>query len=63
MHALSARDNILYNGQIALDKGITDLKGTFKDNFWETLPIERMQFTKDNNTLAIQRLNRLQNKL
>ena len=47
MHALSARDNILYNGQIALDKGIADLKGAYKDNFWETLPIERMQVTKE----------------
>jgi len=47
MHALSARDNILYNGQIALDKGITDLKGTYKDNFWEVLPIERMQVTEE----------------
>lgn len=47
MHALSAKDNILYNGQIALDKGITDLKTTYKDNFWEVLPIERMQVTKE----------------
>jgi hypothetical protein len=47
MHALSARDNILYNGQIALDKGIVDLKGTFKDNFWEILTIERMQVIKE----------------
>ena len=47
MHALSARDNILFNGQIALDKGVTDLKGTYKDNFWEVLPIERMQVTKE----------------
>jgi hypothetical protein len=47
MHALSTKDNILYNGQIALDKGITDLKGTYKDNFWEILPIERMQVTKE----------------
>ena len=47
MHALSAKDNILYNGQIALDKGIADLKGTYKDNFWEVLPIERMQFSKE----------------
>ena len=47
MHALSAKDNILYNGQIALDKGITDLKATYKDNFWEVLPIERMQVTKE----------------
>jgi tetratricopeptide (TPR) repeat protein len=47
MHALSARDNILYNGQIALDKGISDVKSTYKDNFWELLPIERMQVTKE----------------
>lgn len=47
MHALSARDNILYNGQIALDKGIADVKSTYKDNFWEVLPIERMQVTKE----------------
>lgn len=47
MHALSAKDNILYNGQIALDKGVTDLKATYKDNFWEGLPIERMQVTKE----------------
>jgi len=47
MHALSAKDNILYNGQIALDKGIVDLKGTFKDNFWEILPIERMQVIQE----------------
>ena len=47
IHALSTKDNILYNGQIALDKGIVDLKGTYKDNFWEILPIERMQVNKD----------------
>ena len=47
IHALSTKDNILYNGQIALDKGIIELKGTYKDNFWENLPIERMQVNKD----------------
>lgn len=47
MHALSTRDNILYNGQIALDKGVAEVKGTYKDNFWELLPIERMQVTKE----------------
>ena len=47
MHALSTKDNILYNGQIALDKGILELKATYKDNFWENLPIERMQVNKD----------------
>lgn len=47
MHALSARDNILYNGQIALDKGLIELKADYKDNFWENLSIERMQVNKD----------------
>jgi hypothetical protein len=47
IHALSTKDNILYNGQIALDKGIIELKATYKDNFWENLPIERMQVNKD----------------
>jgi hypothetical protein len=47
IHALSTKDNILYNGQIALDKGIIELKATYKDNFWENLPIERMQVNKE----------------
>ncbi|MBC7847601.1 MAG: tetratricopeptide repeat protein [Flavobacterium sp.] len=47
-HALSTRDNILYNGQIGLDKGIKEIKTGSKDNFWKRLPIERMQITDDN---------------
>ena len=46
-HALSTRDNILYNGQIALDKGVVSIKSSNKDNFWKRLPIERMQFKED----------------
>jgi tetratricopeptide (TPR) repeat protein len=46
-HALSTRDNILYNDQIGLDKGVQDLKTTAKDNFWKQLPIERMQILDD----------------
>ena len=42
-HALSTKDNILYNGGLALDKGILELKSQYNDNFWERLPIERMQ--------------------
>jgi tetratricopeptide (TPR) repeat protein len=47
-HALSTRDNILYNGQIALDKGVLSIKSSNKDNFWKRLPIERMQIIDDN---------------
>ncbi len=46
-HALSTKDNVLYNGGIALDKGVADLKSQYTDNFWETLPVERMQITQD----------------
>nr|WP_294934475.1 gliding motility protein [uncultured Flavobacterium sp.] len=42
-HAVTAEYNILYNGQVAFDKGVEDLKSTYKDNFWEILPVERMQ--------------------
>jgi tetratricopeptide (TPR) repeat protein len=42
-HALSTKYNILYNGGIALDKGVEELKTTYGDNYWEVLPIERMQ--------------------
>ncbi|WP_227873880.1 type IX secretion system periplasmic lipoprotein PorW/SprE [Flavobacterium nackdongense] len=47
-HALSTRDNILYNGQMALDKGVVSIKSSNKDNFWKRLPIERMQIIDDN---------------
>jgi hypothetical protein len=46
-HALSSKYNILYNGGIALDKGIVELKTGYNDNFWELLPIERMQVSQE----------------
>jgi tetratricopeptide (TPR) repeat protein len=46
-HALSTKYNILYNGGIALDAGVAELKTTYSDNFWERLPIERMQPKQD----------------
>lgn len=51
-HALSTKNNILYNGQIGLDKGIEDIKSNSKDNFWKQLPIEKMQLLEDTNTVA-----------
>ena len=46
-HALSSEYNILYNGGVALDAGINELKSSYKDNFWERLPIERMQISEE----------------
>ncbi|WP_240034541.1 type IX secretion system periplasmic lipoprotein PorW/SprE [Flavobacterium silvisoli] len=47
-HALSTKYNILYNGGIALDKGIQDVVLQNRDNFWERLPVERMQVSDEN---------------
>ena len=46
-HALSTKYNILYNGGIALVKGVADLKTQNQDNYWDILPIERMQIAKE----------------
>ncbi len=40
-HAVTTEYNVLYNGNLALEKGLQELKVTYKDNFWEILPIER----------------------
>ncbi len=49
-HALSTEYNILFNGQIGLDKGIKGIESGSKDNFWKLLPIERMLFIDDNSS-------------
>ena len=49
-NALTTKDNVLYNGNLALDKGIIDLKADYKDNFWEILPVERMQISDEQMT-------------
>lgn len=46
-HALSTEYNILYNGQIALDKGLKSIETNSKDNFWFRLAIERMQIPNE----------------
>jgi tetratricopeptide (TPR) repeat protein len=45
-HALSTRYNILYNGHLGLGKGVNGLTSGNSDNFWERLPIERMQLSE-----------------
>ena len=46
-HAVNTKYNVMYNGNNALNAGIGDLKGTYADNYWEILPIERMQLTSE----------------
>ena len=46
-HALSTKYNILYNGQVGLDKGVQEIKANTDDDFWKQLPIEKMQIVED----------------
>ena len=46
-HALSTKLNILYNGQIALDKGVKGINDNTVENFWKRLPVEKMQVSDD----------------
>lgn len=41
--ALNTEYNVLYNGGVALDKGIAEVHANYNDDFWEILPVERMQ--------------------
>lgn len=46
-HALGTKYNILYNGEIALENGRQAVNNAFTDNYWELLPVERMQVEED----------------
>ena len=39
-HALTTEYNVLFNGQEAFDKYYVDLINSYKDNYWQVLPIE-----------------------
>lgn len=45
--ALNTKFNVLYHGNVALEKGVEELKLQYKDNFWERLPVERMTVAKE----------------
>ncbi len=44
-HAVTAEFNALYNGYNALEIGRNTLNESYFDNYWDILPIERMQVT------------------
>jgi len=47
IHAVTAEYNALYNGYNALEQGKTSLNEGYEDDYWEVLPIERMQIDED----------------
>ena len=42
-HALNTKYNVLYNGNLAFEEGREQLNSTYWDNYWEILPVERLQ--------------------
>lgn len=46
-NAMTAKYNILYNGTLAYDKAKVDLESNYFDNYWEILPLERINLEID----------------
>lgn len=42
-HAMGTYYNILYNGNLALEQGKLSVVQNYQDNYWDILPVERMQ--------------------
>lgn len=42
-HALNTKFNVLYNGEVAFDEGKKAIDASYKDNYWEILPVERLE--------------------
>ncbi|AVR47347.1 hypothetical protein C7S20_06050 [Christiangramia fulva] len=41
-HAVTAEYNTLFNGQLALEQGKKEINQNYADNYWDILPIERL---------------------
>ncbi|MGS2763525.1 type IX secretion system periplasmic lipoprotein PorW/SprE [Sinomicrobium sp. M5D2P9] len=46
-HALTSKYNVLYNGKNALNEGREGLITSYTDNFWDVLPVERMEVVEE----------------
>ncbi|NER09886.1 protein involved in gliding motility SprE [Muriicola jejuensis] len=46
-HALNTKYNVLYNGNLAFEEGREQLNESYRDNYWEVLPVERLEVTDD----------------
>lgn len=46
-HAVTAEYNTLFNGHNALEQGRQSLISTFQDNYWDILPVERMEVKEE----------------
>ena len=48
MKSISSKYNILYNGDLFLNEGLDQLRNSYKDNFWDIIPV-----IVDNNIVII----------
>ena len=46
-HSVGTKYNILYNGNLALEAGLEEVRQSYRDDFWDVLPIERMTINED----------------
>ena len=44
---MNTKYNVLYNGHIAFDEGREELNSSYRDDFWELLPVERLAVTDE----------------
>ena len=42
-HALNTKYNVLYNGNLAFEEGRQQLNDSYRDNYWDILPVERLE--------------------
>ncbi|MEM6718310.1 MAG: hypothetical protein AAF611_03245 [Bacteroidota bacterium] len=46
-HSVTTKYNVLFNGKVAFEEGRNALMNAYIDNYWEILPIERMEILDD----------------
>jgi len=46
-HALNTKYNTLYNGNLAFETGREELNANYQDDYWEILPIERLEVSDE----------------
>nr|WP_299386051.1 hypothetical protein [Allomuricauda sp.] len=46
-HALNTKYNTLFNGNLAFEQGREELNTNYRDDYWEILPVERLEVTDE----------------
>ena len=44
---MNTKYNTLYNGDLAFDVGREELNSNYRDDYWEILPVERLEVTDE----------------